>query len=213
MRTMAIKIWAIAVLCIICSCYSVNSFAQTGNSNIDEPGVTNNKDMPQAELQKQTGPAGELYVDERIGFEITAPKGWVKRVDRRGNVIFSKEAASDQIVFPYPSLGVVIDALPPDMNSALLFSTAAMSHYEAGALKNNIAFNLVEFPHEIEINGIKGARFIFEMSSPGKAMKSIDCKFMKDGVIISLQGMDHPGDFGSSLKDFEETIKSFKFNK
>jgi hypothetical protein len=42
-------------------------------------------------------------------------------------------------------------------------------------------------------------------------MRSIDCKFIKDNLIVSIQGMAYSEDFETNLKDFKEAINSFKF--
>jgi hypothetical protein len=76
------------------------------------------------------------------------------------------------------------------------------------------AFNLVEPAHEVEVNGNKGARFVFEQTGPGgRNMKSLDCKFIRGDLVVSIQGMDYIASFSDSLSDFEAAIRSFKFRE
>ena len=164
--------------------------------------------IPQALAQDEK----ELYVNQEYGFEIRAPKGWVKdfsKAKRRGEAMFIKQSVGKDNL---PVLGVAIDTARGDIESALDYVKFILPEYQEIALQNQASFKLAETPHEVEINGIKGARFIFEsLTKNGGGFKSIDCKFMKNNLVISLQGVDYPQTFQENLEDFEAMINSFKF--
>jgi hypothetical protein len=156
-------------------------------------------------------PEGELYTNKEYGFEIRGPKGWFRRAregGREGEVIFAKQEEG----FGLPILGVTTDIAPAQVKTALDFASLVLPSYEEAINRHQGTFKLVEPITEIEANGFKGARFIYEVSgSGGKAMRSIDCKFIKDNLIVSIQGMAYSEDFETNLKDFKEAINSFKF--
>lgn len=156
---------------------------------------------------------GELYVNEESGFEINGPVGWLKHVSsQRGGhkVVFYKTVSNEKLKYPF--LGITVDTAPDHVQTALDFANLVLPEYRASAERMQAVFNLLEAPHEIKINEMTGVRFVYEMSgNDGKAMKSIDCKFMKGNLVVSIQGMDYPGSFKTNLSSFEEAINSFKF--
>ncbi len=157
----------------------------------------------------------ELYVNEELGFEINGPTGWLKHVSsQRGGrkAVFYKTAGREKL--NYPLLGITVDTAPEHVQTALDFANLVLPEYRAPAERMQAIFNLLEAPHEIKINEMTGARFVYEIAGKdGKAMKSMDCKFMKGDLVVSIQGMDYPESFESNLSSFEEAINSFKFRE
>jgi len=157
---------------------------------------------------------GELYVNEEHGFEIRGPKGWFKNLGRPNSgpaVIFTRHLYTGQMRLPI--LGVTVDTAPANIATALDFANFILPQYQASADKTQAQFKLIEPPHEIEINGRKGARYVFQMLGKDRAMESIDCKFLRGNMIISIQGMDTPEAFQADLADFQEAVSSFKFRE
>jgi|GEM_PF-4847796 len=153
---------------------------------------------------------GGLYINDELGFEIKAPNGWFLRKDPRGRGMFFTRQATGQTAMPY--LGINIDRAPANAQTSLDAAKFFSQQYQSSASKNNATFNFIEPVHEVDVGGSKGARFIFTMlNKDGRGMKSLDCKFMRDNMVVSLQGMDFPNSFQNNLKDFEEAIGSFKF--
>lgn len=157
---------------------------------------------------------GELYVNEDIGFEIRGANGWFKYLGPAGSkakVMFSKYPKIENMKFPF--VGVTVDVAPQNIDTAVGFANLVLPKYQASLEKTGATFTITEPVHEIEIAGQKGVRFVFEVSDKaGKGMKSLDCKFMQEGVVVSLQGMDSPQNFSENVNDFEEIISSFKFS-
>ncbi len=162
---------------------------------------------------QQSGSQGELYVDKEYGFEVRSPAGWFKKAGKDPiRVIFGNNLEASKV--GYPVMIAVIDPLTAKGKTvnALDIAISVLPAYEASMKQVGATLKVVEPPHEITVNGMKGARFIVEMHNPGgRSNKEIDCKFVKNGMMISLQGMDYAGDFEKNLKKFEETIDSFKF--
>ena len=149
----------------------------------------------------------QKYVNEQDKFEITIPHGWFKH-ENNGHITLTKQSTQELTI---PVLGVVTDTAPSNMQTALEFTKSALVQYQLSAEQQKNTFRIIEPPHEIEINEIKGARFIFERMGQGVAMKSIDSKFMRANFVVSLQGMDYSETFDESLKDFEEATQSFRW--
>lgn len=174
-------------------------------------GVQTTSDIQASSLAAPESLEG-YYVNEEYGFRMKGPNGWFMHTDIAGSpqaVIFTKEP-TEKINFPM--FGVTIDIPPEDILSAFEFAKFVLPQYQASAQKHNAVFKLIESPREIEVNGVKGARFIFEQfGQDGRAMQSTDYKFMKGNIIISLQGMDRPEAFEKNRRDLEESINSFVF--
>lgn len=152
------------------------------------------------------------FVNEEYGFEIMGPRGWFMHLGQGGKQTAAYFTKQSEEKFILPVLGVTIDMAPPNIQTALDFTNFVLPGYQGPAKRDQGVFNLIESPHEIEINGLKGSRFIFEMlARNNKGIKSIDCKFMRGNLIVSLQGMDYPETFNTHLKDFEQAINTFKF--
>jgi len=164
-----------------------------------------------AQTAKQGAQDG-LYVSKEYGFSIQGPRGWFKRlgsVAGKSEVVFTK-GFEEKVSFPI--LGVTVDATPQQIKTALDFAKYIVQEYAKAFEARQSTFTIIEPPHEIEINGLKGARFIFEVAAKnGVTMKNIDCKFMKGELIISVQGMDHSQTFQENLGYFEKAINTFKF--
>ncbi len=158
---------------------------------------------------------GELYVNEELSFEINGPTGWLKHVSSQQGghkAIFYKTASGEKL--KYPLIGITVDTAPEHIQTALDFANLVLPEYRASSERAQAVFNLVEAPHEIKINGMTGARFVYEMTGKdGKVMKSMDCKFMNGDLVVSIQGIDYPESFESNLSSFEEAINSFKFRE
>jgi hypothetical protein len=187
-------------------------------------GEAETTDAPAASAQvastSQPAPEGrgEFYYDAKYDFGIWGPKGWFMTPGdgtKPTRVIFGKSGSLEKV--HYPCLLAVIDEIREEQKfqNALEFSLVVLPAYQASAEKSNAEFKLLEPPHTIEVHGIKGARFIYEVRDKDgkKAMRGIDCKFMKDNLVVSLQGTDYPESFDSHIKEFEEVINSFEFIK
>lgn len=162
--------------------------------------------------------AEEVYVNEELGFSIVAPKDWHKHIispgsmgTQYGGVAFTKSPE----LFIFPQLNVIVDFLREDMQhikTAMDFAEFIVPYMKDVAERKGGSYMMVEEPHEINIDDIRAARFIVDrVGTEGKSLRIIDCKFIKEDLIISLQGMDWSSSFEINLRDFEEAINSFKF--
>ena len=93
------------------------------------------------------------------------------------------------------------------LKDALGFSRFSMQTWEEARAK------IIEAPHEIEVNGIKGARFVVEkVYADGQGNKRvIDYTFLKGAVEISISCLDRLPASDENVKDFEAAANSFKF--
>jgi hypothetical protein len=149
----------------------------------------------------------EIYVDEVNGFEIMGPKGWYKYLGsggRQGEVKFIRESSA-----AFPILGVTTDSIG-DFLTLLEYTNYIIEYLRENFANRQGVMKLLEPSHEIEINGIKGTKFVYEVTGPVN-MKAVDYKFMKNNLIVSIQGVATPDTFDKYVKDFEEAIASFKF--
>lgn len=149
------------------------------------------------------------YVNVEGRFEIRGPKGWLMNVSSDSNpekVTFTKQ--SDTTL---PILGVVTDY------AGELPTLLDYTNYSIEDTKRNLAgrqgiMKILESPHEIEVNGTKGMRAVYEISGLGPVTtKNIDYKFMKGKLVVSVMGVSYSADFDNDLKDFEAAIASFRF--
>ncbi|MFH1398461.1 MAG: hypothetical protein ABIH27_07950 [Candidatus Omnitrophota bacterium] len=155
-------------------------------------------------VQVESG--SELYVNEEYGFEIKPPKGWSKQIISGKDIIFSKGGAS------YPALRVTMDIAPLKIRSAYDFANLAISQYQALIKSKGGSFKLIRPLERVLLeNGAEGAVCMFEIAQPDQTTKSIDCKFMKGNIVISLQGIDYSDTFNRSQEYFMDTIGTFKF--
>lgn len=164
-----------------------------------------------------TGVKGQIYVDETCGFKITGPKGWFKEIvppqpgkTSRESVMYRKHKIEEGV---FPRLAITSDTPFEDITTALDFAKSTLQYWKEALIRNQSgALQVIEEPHELEINGIRAARFIYGMADiDGKSMLIVEYKFMKGNVGISVIGMDWASSFDIQLKDFEEAANSFKF--
>ncbi|UCG35089.1 MAG: hypothetical protein JSW17_06280 [Candidatus Omnitrophota bacterium] len=151
----------------------------------------------------------EVYVNRKYGFTVTGPKDWRKQLGSRGSkgiVVFIESFDTT-----LPRLGVTIDKAG-DAKTVLKYANLTIRDLKNKARKRQLRLRILERPHEITINGIKGAKFIYEIAGLID-VKHIDCKFMKKGLVFSVMGASYSDDFKNYLKDFENTINSFSFLK
>jgi hypothetical protein len=176
-----------------------------------EPAINSLKFIATSSAGATPNKEGEFYVNKEYGFEIRGPKGWIRHEgDGSPLVVFTKYMAGGKTSFP--SLAVTIDMAPEDIRTALAFSNYILPKYQEIKGRKVSGFNLSEPPHEIDINGLKGSRFIFSISDPsGSGIKSLDYKFMRGPFVYSVQGMDYPAEFDKHVKEFEATVNTFKF--
>jgi len=147
----------------------------------------------------------EYYKNEQDGFEITGPKGWLKTPAEDANVIFKKEANTT-----LPVLVVTTDSAG-DFKTALEYANWVIEEvYKKGFASRQAEMKIIEPAHEIEINGVKGIKFVYEVIGPVNT-KNIDCKFMKDKLIVSVMGMDLSKNYDKNIVAIEKAINSFKF--
>lgn len=151
----------------------------------------------------------QKYINEQDQFEMTVPHGWFQH-ENKGSIIFTKQSTPELTL---PVLGVITDTVPPNIQTVLEFTKSALYQYQLSAVQYKDTFRTIESPKEIEVNGCKGIRFVYERVGQSGAMKSIDCKFMRGNFVVSLQGMDYSETFDESLKNFEETIQTFRFKQ
>ena len=153
---------------------------------------------------------GELYINEKVGFEIRAPVGWFKEISIPNLQTYQKHAqGKGEAAMP----ALFINTLSMDkatmisLKDALGFSRFSMQTWEEARAK------IIEAPHEIEVNGIKGARFVVEkVYADGQGNKRvIEYKFLKGDVAISISCLDRLPASDENVKDFETAANSFKF--
>lgn len=152
---------------------------------------------------------GERYVDTAAGFEIVGPKGWFQRLGE-GALIYTRTREPNKVNLPQL---IITEVTPPgSIKSGLDFANLVLPTYEENAESHQVVLKWLEKPHEVEINGITGARLVFESVSPtGESLTRMDCFFMKDDFILAVQGLDRSNSFQTHLKDFEEAMNSLKF--
>ena len=155
---------------------------------------------------------GELYINEKVGFEIRAPVGWFK--DNMSNPPYMqmyRKHAQGKGETAMPALFIntlsMDKATMTSLKDALGFSRFSMQTWEEARAK------IIEAPHEIEVNGIKGARFVVEkVYADGQGNKRvIDYTFLKGDVVISISCLYRLPASDENVKDFEAAANSFKF--
>ncbi|MBM3248576.1 MAG: hypothetical protein FJZ10_04050 [Candidatus Omnitrophica bacterium] len=162
---------------------------------------------------------GELYIDEDYGFEIKGPKGWFKKLvypdkihTQRKSVRYNKYAQAEGET-AFPTFVATTDIVPANISNAVDFSNLIIQEWiEILAENKSGILRVIEEPHEIEVNGIKGARAIFEMiATDGKGMRTLDYKFINNNTVFSVMGTDWPDKFETNRQDFEKAVSSFRF--
>ncbi len=92
------------------------------------------------------------------------------------------------------------------LNNVVDFARIDLRNWEEMGAK------VIEAPHEIEVNGTKGARFVVEKTDPdGKVKRVIDYTFIRGDVVVSISGVGWLDTFDTDIKDFETVASSFKF--
>lgn len=164
----------------------------------------------------------ESYIDKRFKFEIRGPRGWFKKPGITYTMstgatyttapTYSKHAhgkgemalpAIDMLVL---GLNRATDESLKGFNNAIDVSRFNVQQWEEMGAK------IIEAPHEIEVNGIKGARCVVEKADPdGKLKRVIEYTFMSNDVVITINGVGWLDTFDADIKDFEAAANSFKF--
>ncbi|MEW6075042.1 MAG: hypothetical protein AB1530_01915 [Candidatus Omnitrophota bacterium] len=166
------------------------------------------------------GDSTTLHVNTEYGFEISGPKGWLKDVrapipgkTSTEAVVYSKHDQHTKGETVFPNLMVTIDVAPENITNAVDFSKRVLQYWrEVFAKYKTGTLAVIEEPHEIELNGLKGSRAIFDLNAnDGKSMRNVDYKFMRNGTIISVMGGDWSSSANAHLKDFEDAAATFKF--
>ena len=158
----------------------------------------------------------ERYIDGEHGFSINPPKGWFRHLIQSASpdapqtgVSYSKNPDEREL----PIIGITMDPIPDNLakNGVLDFSNLTLALYRELASQSKGEVVTIEQPHEIDVNGLKGSRVIFDVKGPNGAARILDCKFTKKDKLISIQGVDTPEDFDNNLREFEGVVNSFKF--
>jgi hypothetical protein len=161
-----------------------------------------------------------LHINTEYGFEISGPKGWFKDVHApipgktsTEAVVYNKHAQHAKGEAVFPNLMVTIDIAPENVTSAVDFSKRVLQYWrEVFAKYKTGTLVVIEEPHAIELNGLKGSRAIFDLNAnDGKSMRNVDYKFMRNEIIISVMGGDWSSSANAHLKDFEDAAATFKF--
>jgi len=151
----------------------------------------------------------ERYVDEEHGFEILAPSSWFVHKDAGGTPVFTQSSTS-QVKFP--RIGIIVESLPYEAMTAFDCSESLVKQYIEMAKQAKAIFKLIEPVTEIKVNGMKGAKFMFNMMAQdgSNSVRYIDCKFVRENYIISIIGISYSGNFNQYINEFEDCINSFR---
>lgn len=168
--------------------------------------------------QPMTESQGELYVNEEYGFEIRGPKGWFMHTDVGGQKNYPvsfNQSVSD--AFATPVLGATIDKIPLQVKTCIDFLNYTLPFQREPVEKAGWQLVVIEQPHEVEVNGIRAARFIFDCIPPedkkAPIQRNMQYVFMKnDKTAISLMCLaSGVASFEKHKNTFEQAINSFRF--
>ena len=158
---------------------------------------------------------GEAYINKEFGFEIRGPVGWFKKDNSpyiHGATYTKYAQGKGETALPMLDINALAlhratDESLKGLNNAVDFSNVSIQSWEEARAK------IIEAPHEIEVNGIKGARFVVEKVYPdGQGNKRlIKYTFLKGDVVISISCLDWLATSDENVKDFETAANNFKF--
>lgn len=155
----------------------------------------------------------ELFINKAHGFKMELPGGWVERLDMvQADGGYITAWAKDRQDY-WPSIVVAIDDITkkPWITRAIHYTKAFFEE-----LLSRTKDNIIEAPHELEINGVRCSTIIFEMPLVNPAGERILIRtqthhFIKEGKAITVMMQARSSEFDSYAKDFNQAINTFEF--
>ncbi len=157
----------------------------------------------------------ENYINEENGFSIVWPKGWTKDNEGPNPIGFSIAYRKDKEPSPVmdlPVLGVTVSAPQGSAGTPLEMAHQMFGFWKATEKKYNIA----EPPSEIKINGLTGAKFLWDKPAWDKFknqefwVRILNAYFMSEGKLYTINAFFHADQAQQEYPEIDAALKTFR---
>ncbi len=160
-----------------------------------------------------------LYVNDKYEFSIVWPKKWIKlREEDYKNRIGQKEFAisyqkfeKSQTVMDLPVFGLFIEAPRSSASTALEIAWAVFHQWR----HTEKEWRTVEGPAELEVNGISGARFVWDKPAwDGNKkfwVRIVNIYLVREKYIVHFTLFCRPEEFQDNYQEIEKSLNTFRF--